>query len=363
MINFASALYLGMHHPSNSLRPWKQLTLGVPAALAVPPEFASVARSLAQMMGCEHATLGTSTLHIFLDLFEVLANKPATFLIGSGIYPIARWGVERVASKGVKIRIFPDHDLIALKTLLKHHCCSKTIPIIVTDGLCPATGRVAPLKGYLELIREKKGFVVVDDTQAMGILGHSPNLLMPYGIGGGGSLAWHNLQGPELIVGSSLAKGFGVPIAVLGGAHSFIKRFEAESAIRVHSSPPATALIHAAQHAIDVNISSGNDLRMRLLQRIRRFRECIRQIGLSVSGGFFPVQTLNAIPGIDAVELHERLLQFNIRTVLHRPRDGHNARLSFLITALHSPSAIDDGVEALKQACTFVRQRMGGNKS
>jgi len=38
VLDFTSALYLGLRHPSGSLRPWARFTLGVPAALAAPPE-------------------------------------------------------------------------------------------------------------------------------------------------------------------------------------------------------------------------------------------------------------------------------------------------------------------------------------
>ena len=34
VVDFTSALYLGMRHPSWSLRPWVQFTMGRPAALA-----------------------------------------------------------------------------------------------------------------------------------------------------------------------------------------------------------------------------------------------------------------------------------------------------------------------------------------
>ena len=33
VLDFTSALYLGLQHPSRSLRPWRQFTTGAPAAL------------------------------------------------------------------------------------------------------------------------------------------------------------------------------------------------------------------------------------------------------------------------------------------------------------------------------------------
>ncbi len=62
-------------------------------------------------------------------------------------------------------------------------------------------------------VRRFGGLLVIDDTQALGILGRNPGQDAPYGRGGGGSLRRANIQGPDILVGASLAKGFGVPIA------------------------------------------------------------------------------------------------------------------------------------------------------
>ena len=67
---------------------------------------------------------------------------------------------------------------------------------------------------------------MLDDTQALGVLGEKPTPDAPYGRGGGGSLPWHGVTSPHVIAGSSLAKGFGVPIAVLSGSERMIRRFE-----------------------------------------------------------------------------------------------------------------------------------------
>lgn len=362
MLDFTSALYLGMRHPKDSLPDWQQLTTGRPAAFSVPPESEVVAKSMAQLMGCQHATLGTSTLHIFWDLFEVLAKDRIIIYLDDGSYPIARWGVERVAAKGVSTRMFPSRDTAALASLLNRDSGLEARPVIVTDGLCPATGKTTPLAEYVKFMRSRGGFVVVDDTQALGILGHAPSTLMSYGSAGAGTATWQGIQGPELIIGSSLAKAFGVPIAVLAGSRSIIERFESESATRIHCSPPAIPLLRAAQHALDVNKTLGDRLRQRLLNLVRQFKQGLRRIGLSSMGGLFPVQTLKSMPNIDAAWLHERLLNLGVRTVLHHSREGQTASLSFLITARHSPSDIDKSIRILQQVCAFADIRFGGKQ-
>ena len=92
MLDFSSALYLGLRHPSRSLAPWDRLTTGTPAALGEPPAAGRVAAALAGLQGSEAAVLARSTLHAFLDCFAVLGGPARPVLVDGGAYPIARWG-------------------------------------------------------------------------------------------------------------------------------------------------------------------------------------------------------------------------------------------------------------------------------
>ena len=119
MADFTSALYLGLRHPSRSLAPWDQLTTGRPAALFTSPSQGMVAGVLADLAGCERATLGSSTLHLFWDLFGMLDTRHAIYM-DAGLYPIGRWGVERAAARGIPVQVFTHHDGEALRRALHH---------------------------------------------------------------------------------------------------------------------------------------------------------------------------------------------------------------------------------------------------
>ena len=359
MLDFTSVLYLGFRHAHPTLRPWAQLTTGRPAALEPAPEAIGVAQDLAQLLGSERAALAPSTLHLYWDLFDVLANERIAIYADAGTYPIARWGIERAAAKGVPTAIFQMHDPAALEELLHRDRRTGLRPVVVTDGLYPATGQTAPLPDYLKLVRERNGYLVIDDTQALGILGKGPAQDAPYGRGGAGTPAWHGVEGPEIIMGSSLAKGFGAPLAVIASNAKLIVKFEDLSATRVHSSPPSIAVISAARRALAVNAKQGDRLRSHLAKLVRHFREGLRQIGLSALGALFPVQTLKAIPGTDPQRLYRRLLSFGVRAVLRSARQLPGAALSFLITALHTRSDIGRCMEALQHSCVLVRHEHG----
>jgi 8-amino-7-oxononanoate synthase len=356
VLDFASVLYLGLWHPRGSLEPWARLTTGVPAALAEPPGSAVVARELAALQGCPRGSLAPSTLHLFWDLFGVLADDHTAIFMDEGLYPVGRWGVERAAGRGVPVTRFPHHDPGALLRRL-NRVSARRRPVVVADGLCPGCGGAAPIAEYLEIARARGGLLIVDDTQALGILGHSPGRENPYGRGGGGSLRRCGAGGPDVIVVSSLAKGFGVPMALISGAGSVIDDFEARSQTRVHCSPPTAAVIGAARHALAINQVHGDAIRQRLARLVIHFRQRLADVGLRATGGLFPIQTVRTCGGVDAAEIHTRLLQLGVRAVLGQGRGGGGPRIRFLINARHRGQDIDRAVDALTLVIDRLSER------
>lgn len=345
MADFSSALYLELRHARGTLQPWPALTTGRPAALGLPAGAAAVEREIARLTGCERATLAISTLHLFFDLFEVLAEERIGICIEAGSYPIARWGVERVAARGVPVQRFAMGDIAGLAGRLAGLRRAGLRPAVVADGLCPASGHPAPLADYLRAVRQAGGWLVVDDTQAFGILGERAkgDGSSPYGRGGGGTTAWFGLRGPELIVACSLAKGLGVPLAALAGSAELVERFERGGLTRQHCSAPSAAHLSAASRALALNRERGEALRHLLARKVSRFRGRLQAGGMAVHGGLFPVQTPEL--GSRAPAIHRGLQARGITGVLH---DGSGPpRLSFLITAAHSNEALDEAADAL----------------
>ncbi|MDX1545884.1 MAG: aminotransferase class I/II-fold pyridoxal phosphate-dependent enzyme [Rhodothermales bacterium] len=349
MIDFTSALYLGMRHPSRALAPWARLTTGVPAVLGMPPGAEAVAAALAALMGCPRAVLAPSTLHLAWDVLGLLARDPVRLYLDAGAYPVLRWGAERAAAHGAPVHPFRHHDAGALRRLLRRDAGDPRRPVVVSDGWCPRCGEAAPLAAYLAAARRHRGRLLIDDTQALGILGRRPTPAAPYGQGGGGTLCWLGLEGADVAVLASMAKGFGVPVAVLAGSRSFVQSFEEFGETRVHSSPPSAAVIHAAAHALACNAARGAALRARLFRRVQQFRRLLAALGLGARGGVFPMQVLAAPRGLHAPRLYASLREAGIRAVLLRDRAGSGAALAFVLTARHTEADLQRTARALRR--------------
>lgn len=327
-MDFRSALYLGLRHGASAgWTSWTALTLGKPAALQDPPGALELARDLAALQGCEAATLLPSTLHLFRDVCGLLARSviagKVALLIDAAAYPIARWGMEGAALRGMPVHRFAHGDARQLALLARQ--VRPRAPVVLADGYTPGDTGPPPLRAYTEVVAPLGGWLLLDDTQALGVLGRD----------GGGSVRLHGLQGLPVLVGASLAKGFGAPLAVLAGPAQAIAAFEHYSESRVHASPPSVAVIAAARAAIRINARDGAALRRRLLARILQLRGALAAAGLACHGGAFPVQL---VP-LPAMTEHAALvLAEQVQGVLLRTKNG--LALAMLLRAEHGQDEV-----------------------
>lgn len=334
--DFTSALYLGLRHPAAALPGWDALTLGKPAALQEPPGAVALSRELAALQGCEAAVLLPSTLHLYWDLFGMLAREPVVLLIDAGAYPIARWGVERAAALGTPVQAFRRGAAAQARRLACRWLAAGRRPVILADGYWPGAAHPPPLAQYAAIAAAGRGWLVLDDTQVLGLAGAA----------GGGSVPWHRLAGAPVLVGASLAKGFGAPLAVLAGSAAMVERFQAHSQTRLHTSPPSAAAIAAGRRALRLNRACGGALRQVLGRRVRQLRDGLAAAGLACGGGGFPVQSVRLPLAADPAALHAALRGSGVETVLQP--DGRRMALTFLLRADHTGADIGRAVAALE---------------
>ena len=354
-MDFTSALYLGLKHPSNDLLAYHQLTTGKPALLAEASTERHVAKKLANLQGLPNGVLGTSTLHLFWDFFDLFSNSNTVIFRDSQLYPIAGWGIDRAKCKGMPVYDFPHLEADGLKATLQRKLRPRQRPIVVTDGWCTQCGKAAPLPKYLQLIRPKGGLLIIDDTQSLGIFGKMSSSTFPYGKGGGGQLPRLNIQGDDIVTISSLAKGFGVPLAVLSGSREWVNLFQRRSKTRLHCSPPSRATIHAAKKALLINEVKGKLLRKQLWDRVQYFRKGLWGIGLKTRGGVFPVQTIANLGSKASRFLYLQLKKAGIQSLLLQPYGLRKTAIAFLLSAQHTYEELNKVLQRVAQAVKSLR--------
>jgi len=131
------------------------------------------------------------------------------------------------------------------------------------------------------------------------------------------------------------------------------------SETRVHCSPPSIAALHAAEHALTLNRTRGDAIRLHLAELAIRFRKQIEGMGISVSRSLFPVRALALDPHFRAVRLHCMLREAGVQTLLARNRKPPGAKLLFVFDASHSIDHVDQAAMLLDAAIRVQFARAG----
>ena len=357
MTDFTSSLYLGMKHSSAELNGWEQLTTGVPAVLNEPPASLQVSKHAAHMQGLEAGVSAPSTLHLYSDLFELLSKKQIVLFIDEKIYPVSRYGIEKLSAHRIQVQPFRHFDAMHLDRLVRTKINSSVMPVVMSDGWCPLCGKVAPVKDYIDIVRPLRGNIIIDDTQAFGILGERSHNATPYGIGGGGTLKWLNIYDDSIVTVTSLAKAFGVPMAIMSGTSGFILAFKEASKTRVHSSPVSLVHLQAALNAFRINYHKGDQLRSRLWQNVCLLKNKLKESGIQQGGGIFPVQNISCRSRHETIKLFDRLKKNMIRTILISQHDGRLPVISSIIRCDHTTRDIAALANLVGKEIPYVESR------
>lgn len=361
MMDFTSSLYLGMKHSSKELDGWQQLTTGRPAILGEVRMAKQVAREIAALQGLEKGLVSPSTLHLYYDLFDWLSHQPIRVYIDEKVYPVSRYGIEKLLLRKIPVCYFRHMDAQHLAQQMALQASSGARPVIITDGWCPACSRPAPVQQYAALVKPHKGWVVVDDTQAIGVLGRGKQAGTPLGSGGGGLLQWLPASTDQVMTIVSLAKGFGVPMAVVSGSKRAIDDFANNSRTRINSSPTSMAHLQAAVNALRINRQEGDARRASLSRNIRLLRSILQTAGIPVNGSLFPVQTITAGTRQHTIALYEALSREKIKAVMVTPHWQQDPALSVILRSDHTTRDMHKLTDAIIRHYTHHKLIEHGN--
>jgi 8-amino-7-oxononanoate synthase len=373
VLNLASPRYLGrdLHHRSapaiyQTILSWG-LSLGMPRLFATDHLTVQLEECLAQLVGQEAALLFPSTAHLALDVIPLLAGARGMILLDQLAYPISKQGVNAAVLRGARSVVFRHNDMAAMEQAIKSgtssHKTTSTYPgesdrVIVVDGVYPSGFQPAPLQQIEILARQYGAVIYVDDAHGLGVLGRDFACNPPYGRGGSGTPGWANLPAGRVLHAGSLSKAFGVPLAFAAGPARFIRFLRASSSAIIHSSPPAIPLVAAALAALKAHQICGDELRTRLAQRVKRFRRCLIEAGIDLAGDhLFPIQTLFLPSAQLAWQAARVMRQRGVWTVLqiHPPDNPGGGALRFILTADHSPDAIDQAAGVICEVLEFLK--------
>ena len=240
------------------------------------------------------------------------------------------------AASGKPTVRFAHADPDALRDTLRATLKPGQRPLVITDGIFPTSGRIAPLPAYHQILKDyDQALLCVDDAHATGVLGEK----------GQGTLEYLGLQGEGCYSSGTLSKALGGFGGIIAGSESFIKKVALKGA-----SPVPLAAAAASATALSLLMQQPH-LRQTLWDNARYAKAAFRSLGFTdipdtpvpffcLSGGGFDYKTIQE-------ELHKQG-----RAVLYIPEGGYTevpvgGAIRIAIFSTHTRAQIDCLVAAV----------------
>lgn len=227
---------------------------------------------------------------------------------------------------------FPHCDPAGLASVLAADLQSGERPIVLTDGLFPISGEIAPLPGYLKILQPYHGVMIVDDAHAVGVLGAH----------GRGTLEYFGIDDSECRVSATFNKALGGFGGVIYGKKKFLENIEKNSRVLAGSSPPPLPAAAASAKALEVLMSTPQMLE-RLRRNVHQAREGFAALGWRLqTDNPSPILCLPGREGLNLFTLRDSLFGRGIAVefVNSYPSAPAGGALRLAIFATHSTEQI-----------------------
>lgn len=232
---------------------------------------------------------------------------------------------------------FANSDMQALEKALQDTRDCRT-RLIVTDGVFSMDGYIAKLDEIATLAERYEALLMVDDSHATGVIGKT----------GRGSAEYHGVMDKVDIFTSTLGKALG------GGSGGFTTgRQEIIDLLRQRSRPYLFSnslpppLVAASIKVLDM-LSDSTDLRDKLEQNTRYFRDGMTAAGFDLKPGEHPIIPVMLYDAPLAQEFSARLLDEGIYVIgfFFPVVPEGEARIRVQLSAAHEIHHLDRAIEA-----------------
>lgn len=340
-LNFSANDYLGLSQDPRIIQAWQQGAERYGAGAGGSGHVTGYHAAQAELEQQLAHWLGYSRALVFISGFAANQAVIAAMLAKNDrIFAdkLAHASLLEAASLSpATLRRFAHNQPASLEKLLNTPTEGETL--VVTEGVFSMDGDSAPLAELHQLARQHHSWLMVDDAHGIGTAGEQ----------GRGS-CWQQKVKPELLV-VTFGKAFGLSGAAVlcdEDTAEYLLQF-ARHLIYSTAMPPAQAYALQASLAC---IQQGDDLRQRLQENIRLFRQGALERGLALLPSQTAIQPLIVGEEQQALSLADNLRQQGCWVTAIRPPTvpPGTARLRITLSAAHCPEDIQHLLEGLHYA-------------
>ncbi|RUO33931.1 glycine C-acetyltransferase [Aliidiomarina soli] len=293
-------------------------------------------QKLSDFLGMEDTILYSSCFDANAGLFETLLGPEDAIISDALNHASIIDGVRLCKAKRYR---YANNDMQALKEQLdKAKADNARHILIATDGVFSMDGVIANLSGICDLAEEYGAMVMVDDSHAVGFVGQK----------GRGTHEYHQVMDRVDIITGTLGKALGGASGGFTAAKKeVVEWLRQRSRPYLFSNSLAPSIVTASIRVLEM-LSEGDELREKLNENSRYFREKMSAAGFELAGADHAIIPVMLGDAKVASEMADRLLDEGIYVIGFSfpvvPKG--QARIRTQMSAAHSREQLDRAIDA-----------------
>src|ERR1700731_2318923 len=220
--------------------------------------------------------------------------------------------------------------------------------LIATDGCFSMDGTIADLKGICDLAEKYDALTMIDDAHATGFLGRT----------GRGTHEYRNVVGKIDIITGTLGKALGgASGGFTSGRKKIVDLLRQRSRPYLFSNTIAPPIVAACLKALEI-LSASTELRDKLEENTKYFREAVTEHGLTIKPGVHPIVPIMIGDAAKSQKFAARMLEKGVYVIgFFYPVVPHGmARVRTQVSAAHSREDLEFAVKAFAETNEELKQ-------
>ncbi|MCH8941652.1 MAG: glycine C-acetyltransferase [Bacteroidetes bacterium] len=296
-------------------------------------------KKITEFLETEDTILYTSCFDANGGLFETILNENDAVISDELNHASIIDGVRLCKAKRYR---YKNSDMNDLEEKLKEAKGENVNQILIaTDGVFSMDGFIANLKDICNLADKYGAMVMVDDSHAVGIMGTH----------GKGTPEYNGVLGRVDIITGTLGKALGgASGGYTSGRKEIIDLLRQRSRPYLFSNTVAPSIVVASLKVLKM-LSSTTELRDRLEENTKYFREKISEAGFEIKEGKHPIVPIMMGDAVLAQNMASKLLEKGVYVIgfFYPVVPKGTARIRVQISAAHTKEDLDFAIKAFKE--------------
>ena len=293
--------------------------------------------SLTQFLGTEETILYPSAFDANGGLFETLLEAEDAVISDELNHASIIDGIR--LCKAQRFR-YKHNDMADLEAKLREASKAR-VRLIATDGCFSMDGTIADLGAICDLAKKYDALTMIDDAHATGFLGET----------GRGTHEYRGVLGRIDIITGTLGKALGgASGGFTSGRRRIIELLRQRSRPYLFSNTVAPPIAAASIKAIEL-LTSSTELRDKLEENTKFFRNALTECGLTIKPGVHPIVPIMLGDAALSQKFAARMLERGVYVIgFFYPVVPHGtARVRTQVSAAHSREDLEFAVKAFAE--------------